>query len=455
MRPRISAAVRICSCRSEIFFWTSRRSLATSLSVSLRRARSCRSTSAMLCWARAIEARVSPRLPSISAVWRSRFRRRGRRSRPLSTSSLTPEYSSAISLRLRVAAFSCARRPMISSLSRAVRWRSTDCLLSIRPRRASKMPRWPIDGLGGAQIGVRRQQDFREVDGLGVDLLGDQARLARDRVVILRGEQIERGARARVVEAHQQLAGGDDVAVAHHARRRRCRLRDAAPSCGWISTATVPIAMAALASWAAEAHSVEPPISMPTMTRPAMAGPRISSRGPRGPGVAGPAIFGACSRALMPDTVILSAGLKAAAGLIGTVFIGLRSFCRTSAVGPKCCGSPSCITITLSAWVTRLVRCVMTMVVQPLNLSCLSVLISCCSPSASRLALGSSSTTKRGLPNTARASAMRWRWPPDRGRAAVADLGLVALRQLQDHLMHARQLGGAHDIFRRSRRRRG
>lgn len=35
-------------------------------------------------------------------------------------------------------------------------------------------------------------------------------------------------------------------------------------------------------------------------------------------------------------------------------------------------------------------------------------------PSSSRLELGSSSTTRRGSPYRARASPMRWRWPPER-----------------------------------------
>jgi hypothetical protein len=35
------------------------------------------------------------------------------------------------------------------------------------------------------------------------------------------------------------------------------------------------------------------------------------------------------------------------------------------------------------------------------------------SPASSRLALGSSSTSRRGWPYSARASATRWRWPPD------------------------------------------
>ena len=41
------------------------------------------------------------------------------------------------------------------------------------------------------------------------------------------------------------------------------------------------------------------------------------------------------------------------------------------------------------------------------------VLASASSPSASRLELGSSSTTSRGRPNSARASAMRWRCPAE------------------------------------------
>jgi hypothetical protein len=44
------------------------------------------------------------------------------------------------------------------------------------------------------------------------------------------------------------------------------------------------------------------------------------------------------------------------------------------------------------------------------------------SPALSRFELGSSSTTRRGLPKKARASAMRCFWPPDRGVPSAATM---------------------------------
>ena len=60
-------------------------------------------------------------------------------------------------------------------------------------------------------------------------------------------------------------------------------------------------------------------------------------------------------------------------------------------------------------------RCVMTTTVTRLSLARLSVSVSACSPAASRLEFGSSSTTSAGLPKKARASAMRCFWPPESG----------------------------------------
>ena len=82
--------------------------------------------------------------------------------------------------------------------------------------------------------------------------------------------------------------------------------------------------------------------------------------------------------------------------------------------------------------------------VTPFAFMAWSARIRACSPSASRLAFGSSSTTSRGSPYSARARPMRWRWPPDSSRPRP--LGLVALGQAQDQLVHAGALRGAHDL---------
>ena len=47
----------------------------------------------------------------------------------------------------------------------------------------------------------------------------------------------------------------------------------------------------------------------------------------------------------------------------------------------------------------------------------------------------------RGLVTSARAIAMRWRWPPDRLPPRSLDDGVVAVRQLEDELVRAGELG--------------
>ena len=55
----------------------------------------------------------------------------------------------------------------------------------------------------------------------------------------------------------------------------------------------------------------------------------------------------------------------------------------------------------------------------------------------------------RGSVISARAMAMRWRWPPDRLAAALADDRVVALGQLQDELVCAGQLRRGDDALHR------
>ena len=58
----------------------------------------------------------------------------------------------------------------------------------------------------------------------------------------------------------------------------------------------------------------------------------------------------------------------------------------------------------------------------------------------------------RGSVISARAIAMRWRWPPDSVAAALADHGVVALRQLEDELVRAGELRGRDHALHRQRR---
>src|SRR5688572_14352571 len=83
----------------------------------------------------------------------------------------------------------------------------------------------------------------------------------------------------------------------------------------------------------------------------------------------------------------------------------------TSARRPKLATAPSFSTSILSTLRSSEGRWAMTTTVTPSALSVSRVRSSASSPSWSRLAFGSSSTTSRGLPYSARASAMRWRCP--------------------------------------------
>src|SRR5262249_23540011 len=82
-------------------------------------------------------------------------------------------------------------------------------------------------------------------------------------------------------------------------------------------------------------------------------------------------------------------------------------------IAPRPCSA------TVSAAASTLGRCAITMTMPLRAFTPSMALISAASPSESRLELGSSSTTRNGLPYSARASAMRWRWPADSTEPAV------------------------------------
>src|SRR5262249_8435993 len=90
-----------------------------------------------------------------------------------------------------------------------------------------------------------------------------------------------------------------------------------------------------------------------------------------------------------------------------------RTGARMVALGPNASSAPALRTASLSSCDISPGRWPISTSVTPRALSSFSAALSAASPSASRLAFGSSSTTRRGLPYSARASAMRWRWPPE------------------------------------------
>src|SRR6195256_416987 len=87
---------------------------------------------------------------------------------------------------------------------------------------------------------------------------------------------------------------------------------------------------------------------------------------------------------------------------------------KTSSRGPNAIALPSYNTIAMFKADSELGRCDTTITMQrPLRRISIAR-VSAVSPSALRLALGSSRTTRKGSPNTARARPRRWRWPADR-----------------------------------------
>ncbi len=112
---------------------------------------------------------------------------------------------------------------------------------------------------------------------------------------------------------------------------------------------------------------------------------------------------------------------------------------------------PSSSTTMRSACRTVDSRCAITIVVRP----AISRAVACSTPRsvATSSALVGSSMIRIGASlSSARAIDSRWRWPPDKRDAALADDGIVLLRQLADELVGLRGAGRRLDL--RARRRR-
>ena len=74
------------------------------------------------------------------------------------------------------------------------------------------------------------------------------------------------------------------------------------------------------------------------------------------------------------------------------------------------------------------------------------------STSLSSAEVASSNTRIGASLRMTRAIAMRWRWPPDKLDAALADMGVVAapalpILEIEDEVVGMRELGRAHDLF--------
>ena len=85
----------------------------------------------------------------------------------------------------------------------------------------------------------------------------------------------------------------------------------------------------------------------------------------------------------------------------------------TCSFGPNACMRPSFSTRSWSTASMPIGRCATTTTMAPRSRAARTARVSASSPSLSRLELGSSSTIRKGLPYSARASATRCAWPAD------------------------------------------
>src|SRR6267142_1748750 len=107
---------------------------------------------------------------------------------------------------------------------------------------------------------------------------------------------------------------------------------------------------------------------------------------------------------------------RASSGLSSPARPGDRTRrCSTSLGDPNASARPARRMSTLSTLFSSAGRRVTTTAVTPRFLARCRVSVRACSPAASRFELGSSSTTRDGLPKKARASAMRCFCPPESG----------------------------------------
>ena len=110
---------------------------------------------------------------------------------------------------------------------------------------------------------------------------------------------------------------------------------------------------------------------------------------------------------------------------------------------------PSVSSTTRSAMLSALRRWVTITIVRPREAR-LRLTSSTSSLAGSRPLVASSSTSRRGLRISARAMLISWRWPGREPAAALAEHGLVALRQALDELVRADELGGRDDPLERA-----
>ena len=160
--------------------------------------------------------------------------------------------------------------------------------------------------------------------------------------------------------------------------------------------------------------------------------------------LAWPAIFRTRANPVMLRTLIGPPPLRRPR----TAVRGAADKCRPGPSAPRASPlremRPFSSTTILSA--RRMVesRCAITITVR-CSIRLASALCTSISDSVSRCEVASSRIRMGAFFSSARAMAMRCRWPPLRLSAAVADHGLVSLRQPLDELVRQRRFGGAAD----------
>ena len=190
-------------------------SLATSLLRSWSIWMICSSVSVILPLACATAAISCARSPSSRAASRSSAVSRVICTRLFFQSSRTPSSSLPIRRISRSLASCWAVRPPISSCSWVMRWRS--CAFCPSRAVAAQLEQLAFVGEcnGDGRVVGAGEQHARERDRFGPVTLGFEPRLARGELVEAFGDDGKVGARDRVVEPHEDIAGLDAIAVVH------------------------------------------------------------------------------------------------------------------------------------------------------------------------------------------------------------------------------------------------
>ena len=166
------------------------------------------------------------------------------------------------------------------------------------------------------------------------------------------------------------------------------------------STTMVPGAITAPANWVVAAQPPTPPTRSTVIANPTRLSLRIVRRG-------------SCSVTSLASSRGAADDLEIAGRRRRRRNRRALILCMISSRGPKSFCSPLASTRMWSQTASTDGRCAISTTMAPRALRLAMAWRKATSPSLSRLEFGSSSTTRNGSPYSARASAMRWRCPPE------------------------------------------